>query len=352
MSLPSLKQIAILGSTGSIGKQTLDIVRRLPDRLRVTAIAAGSNSRTICEQAMEFGVNAVGLVDDIDSQFLERSLPRQVEQQFGQRCLETIAVRTDVDIVVVAVAGSIGTRATIAALTAGKTVALATKEVLVAAGALVVRAAETGGGKLVPIDSEHSGVFQCLNGEDRQSIDKVWLTASGGPFRTWTSDQMSAVTVNDALNHPTWKMGRKVTVDSATLMNKGLETIEAKWLFNLPIDKVDVVIHPQSIVHALVQFTDGSVMAQLGTADMRLPIEYALLYPERIDGGLKKLDILSMGRLEFEKPDEGRFPCLRLAREACRRGGTAPAVLNAANEAAVGSFLNERLSFLQIPKVV
>ncbi len=352
MTVPSLKHIAVLGSTGSIGKQTLDIVRRLPDRLRVTAIAAGSNGHSIVEQGLEFGVEAVGLVDDAESAILEERLPRRVEKLYGSSSLEAIAVRPDVDIVVVAVAGAIGTRATVSALRAGKTVALATKEVLVAAGEVVTSAARLGGGTLLPIDSEHSGVFQCLLGQPAGSVKKIWLTASGGPFRSWTAEQLSAATVEDALNHPTWKMGRKVTIDSATLMNKGLETIEAKWLFDIPIDQVGVVVHPQSTVHALVQYNDGSILAQLGTADMRLPIEYALLHPERIDADLPMLDVLELGTLEFERPDEGRFPCLRLAREASRAGGTAPAVLNAANEAAVKAFLSHRLSFLGIPAIV
>jgi 1-deoxy-D-xylulose-5-phosphate reductoisomerase len=263
-----------------------------------------------------------------------------------------MAVRPDVDIVVVAVAGAIGTRATVAALLAGKTVALATKEVLVAAGEVVVDAAKRGGGRLVPIDSEHSGVFQCLSGAPIETVKKIWLTASGGPFRTWTSEQIDSATVEDALNHPTWRMGRKITVDSATMMNKGLEIIEAKWLFNVSIDQVAVVVHPQSTIHALVQYNDGSLIAQMGTADMRLPIEYALLYPQRIDAKLAQLDILKLGTLNFEAPDEGRFPCLRLAREASIKGGTAPSVMNGANEAAVLRFLEKRLPFVGIAKVV
>jgi 1-deoxy-D-xylulose-5-phosphate reductoisomerase len=352
MLLPHLKHIAILGSTGSIGRQTLDIVRRLPYRLRVTALAAGSNAELVTEQALQFGANVVALVDNVDARVLDNSLPRSTERLYGVGSLEAIAVRPDVDIVVVAVNGAIGTRATIAALRAGKTVALATKEVLVAAGALVTSAAKVGGGHLVPIDSEHSGVLQCLLGASPKSVKKVWLTASGGPFRSWTDEQLSRASVGDALQHPTWQMGKKVTIDSATMMNKGLETIEAKWLFDLDIDQVGVVVHPQSTVHALVQFNDGSVIAQLGHADMRLPIEYALLFPDRIDAGLPHLDVLSLGKLEFEPPDEQRFPCLRLARESSKRGGTAPAVLNAANEAAVRLFLRGQMSFLGIAETV
>jgi 1-deoxy-D-xylulose-5-phosphate reductoisomerase len=352
MSASSLKHIAILGSTGSIGTQTLDIVRRLPEYLRVAAIAAGSNADLVLQQALEFDVKAVGLVNEDSAALLEKRLPKHIEQYAGESSLEMMAVRPDVDIVVVAVAGAIGTRATVAALLAGKTVALATKEVLVAAGEVVVDAAKRGGGRLVPIDSEHSGVFQCLSGAPIETVKKIWLTASGGPFRTWTSEQIDSATVEDALNHPTWRMGRKITVDSATMMNKGLEIIEAKWLFNVSIDQVAVVVHPQSTIHALVQYNDGSLIAQMGTADMRLPIEYALLYPQRIDAKLAQLDILKLGTLNFEAPDEGRFPCLRLAREASIKGGTAPSVMNGANEAAVLRFLEKRLPFVGIAKVV
>jgi 1-deoxy-D-xylulose-5-phosphate reductoisomerase len=352
MTLPSLKHIAILGSTGSIGTQTLDLVRRLPDRLRVTALAAGTNAQALADQALEFGVNAVALFDSGGASVLADNLPSHVERYFGSGGLEVIATRPDVDIVVVSVAGSVGTQATIAALLAGKIVALATKEVLVSAGEIVIEAAKRGGGRLITIDSEHSGVLQCLQGHTAESVKKVWLTASGGPFRNWPLEKLAEVTVHDALNHPVWRMGRKLTVDSATMMNKGLETIEAQWLFNLSVDQVGVVIQPQSTIHALVQFVDGSILAQLSTADMRLPIEYALLYPERVDAELPELDILKIGTLEFYEPDEIRFPCLRLAREAALAGGTATTVLNAANETAVSGFLAERLPFLGIAHIV
>jgi 1-deoxy-D-xylulose-5-phosphate reductoisomerase len=352
MATPTIKRIAILGSTGSIGLQTLDIVRRLPDRLRVTAVAAGSNGRALAEQMREFAVTAAALVDKRQAFELDALLAHEADVFFGAASLETIAVRPDVDIVVVAVAGAIGVRATISALAAGKTVALATKEVLVAAGSVVTEAARLGGGTLIPIDSEHSGVFQCLAGQPVNSVKKIWLTASGGPFRSWSAGQIEAATVEQALNHPTWSMGRKVTIDSATMMNKGLEMIEAKWLFNISIDRIGIIVHPQSTVHALVQYHDGSVLAQLGTADMRLPIEYALLYPERIDAQLPQLDIMNLRSLEFEPPDEERFPCLRLARAASVRGGTAPAVMNAANEEAVELFLKRQIPFLGIPRIV
>ncbi|MDR3710532.1 MAG: 1-deoxy-D-xylulose-5-phosphate reductoisomerase [Capsulimonadaceae bacterium] len=347
-----MKRIAVLGSTGSIGRQTLDVVRRLPDRLTVTALAAGSNAEALAHQALEFGALAASLVDEHGRHTLDAMLPRQTERTYGSDSLERIATRDDVDIVVVAVAGAIGTRATIAALCAGKDVALATKEVLVAAGEIVVSAAMMGEGRLLPIDSEHSGLLQCLEGRDPATVEKLWITASGGPLRTWTLDQMKSVTVADALNHPTWSMGNKITIDSATMMNKGLEMIEAHWLFGVAPEKIDCVVHPQSIVHAMVEFVDGSIVAQLGLPDMRLPIEYALLYPERVPAGLPRLSPTQIGTLTFEPPDEERFECLALARRAMTCGGTAPAVLNAANEVAVERFLGGTLSFLQIAAAI
>lgn len=347
-----MKRIAILGSTGSIGQQTIDIVRRLPERLTITALAAGSNAEAVGQQALEFGAQAVALVDEGGRQTLDNMLPRQTQRYYGPDALELIATRDDVDVVVVAVAGAIGTRATIAALCAGKDVALATKEVLVAAGEVVVSAAKLGDGHLLPIDSEHSGLLQCLDGRDPATVEKLWITASGGPLRTWTREQMQNVTVADALNHPTWSMGNKITVDSATLMNKGLEMIEAHWLFNIAPEKIDCVVHPQSLVHALVEFVDGSILGQFGLPDMRLPIEYALMYPERVPCGLPRLSPLKLGTMTFEPPDEERFPCLGLARLAMALGGTAPAVLNAANEVAVNRFLKGTLSFAQIPLAI
>ena len=323
------KRIVILGATGSIGTQTLDVVRRLPDRLRVVGISAHQNEDRLRQQAREFDVPTSGL-------------------ECGPHAdLIRLAQTPDADIVVIAVAGAVGMQATLAALEAGNDVALATKEVLVAAGELVLAAAKAHGTRILPIDSEHSAVFQCLQGAPADSVAKIWLTASGGPFREWSREQMSRVTLADALHHPTWPaMGRKITVDSATLMNKGLETIEAAWLFGLPMEHIGVVIHPQSVVHSLVEFRDGSVLAQFGLPDMRLPIEYALLYPERVDAGLPRLDIARLGTpLTFAPPDETRFPCLALARRAAQTGGTMPAVLNAANEAAVGLFLEEKITF-------
>lgn len=327
-----MKRIVILGATGSIGTQTLDVVKRLPDRLRVVGMSAYRNRELLAQQAREFGVSLDNLEmgDDAD--------------------LTRLATLKDADLVVVAVAGAVGTRATIAALAAGKDVALATKEVLVAAGEIVTETARKSGAKILPIDSEHSAIFQCLQGSEPESVAKLWLTASGGPFRTWDKARLETATVADALNHPTWpSMGRKITVDSATLMNKALETIEARWLFDVGMDKIGVVMHPQSVVHSLVEFVDGSLLAQLGVPDMRLPIEYALLWPRRVPMGVPGLNISELSTsLTFEPPDEGKFPALALARRAIEIGGTMPAVLNAANEAAVGLFLDGQIAFGQL----
>ena len=323
------KRIVILGATGSIGTQTLDVVRRLPERLRVVGLSAFRNEALLREQATEFGVLSSSLACGENAD------------------LVSLATLPEADIVVVSVAGAVGIRATLAALEAGKDVALATKEVLVAAGSLITAAAKASGAKILPIDSEHSAIFQCLQGQKIDHVARLWLTASGGPFREWSAARMAKATVADALHHPTWPtMGRKITVDSATLMNKALEMIEACWLFDVPIERVGVVVHPQSVVHSLVELVDGSVLAQLGLPDMRGPIEYALLYPERADLGIPKFDLFALKTpLSFEAPDEARFPALTLARRAAGVGGTLPAVMNAANEAAVGLFLEEKISF-------
>lgn len=330
-----MKRIVLLGATGSIGTQTLDVARRLPEHLRVVGLSAFRNEELLRRQAGEFGVPTTAL-------------------EAGEEAdLVRLARLPEADLVVVAVAGSVGMRATLAALEAGKDVALATKEVLVAAGELVMAAAQANGVRVLPIDSEHSAIFQCLQGSSMDSVAKLWLTASGGPFREWSKEKIAGATLADALHHPTWPtMGRKITVDSATLMNKGLETIEAHWLFQIPMERIGVVIHPQSVVHSLVEFQDSSVLAQLGLPDMRLPIEYALLSPERLDAGLPRLDITRLGTLTFEAPDEGRFPCLTLARRAAEIGGTMPAVLNAANEAAVALFLDAQIAFPDIAGLI
>ena len=327
-----LKNIVILGTTGSIGTQTLDVVQRLPDFLRVVGLSAYRNETLLQEQAQKFGISPANL-------------------EWGDAAnLVRLATLPEADLVVVSVAGAVGTAATIAALEAGKDVALATKEVLVAAGELVTAAAKRSGAKLLTIDSEHSAIFQCLQGQNPRFVEKLWLTASGGPFREWSAERMATATVAETLNHPTWpSMGRKITIDSATLMNKALETIEAKWLFDVPIDKVGVVIHPQSVIHSLVELCDGSLLAQLGVPDMRVPIEVALLYPERADFGAPKFDLLAQTKpLTFEAPDESRFPSLGLARRAALAGGTLPAAMNGANEAAVAAFLDGKIAFPQI----
>lgn len=325
-----MKRVVILGATGSVGTQTLDVVRRLPDRLRVVGLSGFRNEALLREQAQEFGVS-------------------ELEWGMGAN-LVRLATLPEADIVVVAVAGVVGMKATIAALEAGKDVALATKEVLVAAGEIVMAAARKTGTRILPIDSEHSAIFQCLQGQKPEHVERLWLTASGGPFREWSKEQMTQATVEQALHHPTWPvMGRKITIDSATLMNKALEMIEARWLFDVPIDRVGVVVHPQSVVHSLVELCDGSTLAQLGLPDMRVPIEYALLYPDRADLGIAHFDILAQKvPLTFAAPDEDRFPSLGLARRAAQVGGTLPAVMNAANEAAVGLFLEGRITFSAI----
>ena len=331
-----MKNIVILGSTGSIGTQTLDVVQRLPDFLRVVGLSAHRNEGLLKQQANNFSVRLDCL-------------------EWGDRAdLVRLATLPDADLVVVSVAGAVGTAATIAALEAGKDVALATKEVLVAAGEIVTAAARKTGARLLPIDSEHSAIFQCLQGQRPQDVRKLWLTASGGPFRTWSAERMASVTVAEALNHPTWPaMGRKITIDSATLMNKALETIEARWLFDIPIDRVGVVVHPQSIVHSLVELCDSSFLAQLGLPDMRVPIEVALLYPNRADFGAARFDLLAQTTpMTFEAPDESRFPSLALARRAAEEGGTLPAVMNGANEAAVALFLEGRITFPSITRLV
>ena len=324
-----MKNIVILGSTGSIGTQTLDTVQRLPDHLRVAGLSAHRSEALLKQQAEVFKVS-----------------PGNLEWGDGAD-LVRLATLPDADVVVVSVAGAVGTAATIAALEAGKDVALATKEVLVAAGEIVTAAARKSGARVLPIDSEHSAIFQCLQGQKPEYVRKLWLTASGGPFREWSTERMAAATIAETLNHPTWPaMGRKITIDSATLMNKALEMIEARWLFDVSIDRVGVVVHPQSVVHSLVELCDGSFLAQLGLPDMRVPIEYALLYPNRADMGIARFDLLAQDRpLTFEAPDESRFPSLGLARRAAQIGGTLPAAMNAANEAAVEFFLSGQISF-------
>ncbi len=339
-----MKRVVVLGSTGSIGTQTLDIIRQHPNQLQVVGLAAGRNGWQLLAQASEFKVNRLALFHESAGE--EFGLPA------GMDALIDMVTADDVDIVVVSVAGVIGLLPTIEAIRAAKQIALASKEVLVAAGEIIMPLAKEFETTITPIDSEHSALFQCLQGYRHDQIDRLILTASGGPFRGWTRKQLKDITVDQALSHPTWRMGGKITIDSATMMNKGLETIEAKWLFDVEIDQVDVVVHPQSIIHSMAKFTDGSVLGQMGWPDMRLPIQYALLYPERTGNELKPWNPVDSPHLTFEAADEDTFSCLKIARESARIGGTMPCVMNAANEEAANAFLRGEVGFLQIADIV
>jgi 1-deoxy-D-xylulose-5-phosphate reductoisomerase len=340
-----LKRLAILGSTGSVGEQTLSVVASFPDRFRVTALAAGRNVEKLASQARCFDPDVVSVGAAEGAAKLRTLLPgNRPKIVHGAEGLLAVATH-DADLVVAALVGAAGLRPTLAAIRAGRDVALANKEVLVMAGALVLREARARGVTLLPVDSEHSAIFQVLAGQRREDLARIVLTASGGPFRTWPAERIAAATVAEALQHPKWSMGPKISIDSATLMNKGLELIEARWLFDTPPEQVDVVVHPQSIIHSLVEFRDGSVLAQLGLPDMRIPIAVALAHPERLPLDLPRLDLAKLERLDFEAPDHVRFPALDLAYAALRADEAAPAVLNAANEIAVAAFLAGRIAF-------
>lgn len=349
-----MKRLVVLGSTGSIGRQTLEVVRSLPDKFKVVGLGAGKNWRLLADQIREFRPLAAALAGEQELESLRRELSsaRSPELVRGRAGMESLAGMPEADLVVVAVTGAAGIVPTIAAIRAGKDVALANKETLVAAGHLVMDMAARKKTTILPVDSEHSAVWQCLNGYSSDAIEKIILTASGGPFRELSGEEMETVTVGMALRHPNWDMGSKITIDSATLMNKGLEVIEAKWLFGVSYSQIEVVVHPQSIIHSAVEFLDGSVIAQMGLPDMRLPIQYALTYPRRVSGSIPRLTLTDLQGLTFEKPDTEKFPSLPLAFEAGWAGGTMPAVLNAANEVAVDSFLKGLLSFKNIPVVV
>jgi len=346
------KRVVILGSTGSIGRQTLDVIRAHPQRLQVVGVAAGRQVEELARQACEFGVEACISDSSLHGELVELAGGRAGRLLAGREALCELATRPDADLVVGAVSGLAGLPPVLAALECGKPVALANKEPLVAAGELVTAAAARAGAALLPIDSEISAVFQALKGEDPASIEKLLLTASGGPFASYSLEELRGVAPEQALAHPTWRMGRKVTIDSASLANKGFELFELRWLFNVTFDRIEVVVHPQSVIHSAVQFCDGSVVAQLGLPDMRIAIQYALLHPERAPNQLPRLDLAELGRLTFARPDVTRFPCLRLAYEAGRAGQTYPAVLNGADEEAVALFLAGRLGFLDIPRVI
>jgi 1-deoxy-D-xylulose-5-phosphate reductoisomerase len=348
-----MKNLAILGSTGSIGRSALAVVDAHPSRLRVVGLAAGDNATLLAEQIRRYRPEVAAMATADAARRLRAAAGREgLEIGEGNEGLLSVATHPSVDIVVCASAGTAGLEAVLAAIERRTTIALANKEVLVMAGALVMDAAQRHGAAILPVDSEHNAIHQCLHGRDRAEVRRLILTASGGPFRELSRDALEQVGPDAALRHPTWQMGRKITIDSATLMNKGLEVIEAHWLFGVPPDRIDVLIHPQSIVHSLVELNDGSMIAQLGITDMRLPIQYACSYPERWDMTLPSLDLTRAGRLDFHAPAHDRFPCLGLAYRALREGGTLPVVLNAANEVAVEAFLDSKLGFTAISAVI
>ncbi|MBS1914383.1 MAG: 1-deoxy-D-xylulose-5-phosphate reductoisomerase [Bacteroidetes bacterium] len=347
-----MQSITILGATGSIGTQTLDVVRANPDRYRAACLTTNRNIELLADQIAEFHPDLVVVREVRAAEELRRRNPGDVEILVGDEGLLRAATYPDVEVVMSAMVGFAGLVPTIAAIRAGKRIALANKETLVVAGELINCLLKDLGGSLIPVDSEHSAIFQCLAGESPSEIERIILTASGGPFRELPAEEFARITPERALKHPNWSMGPKITIDSATLMNKGLEVIEARWLFDTLPGQLSVVVHPQSIIHSMVEFIDGSVKAQLGLPDMRLPIQYALAYPERIANAHPRLSLSALGTLTFFEPDTGRFPALRLAYEALERMGTAPAILNAANEVAVAAFLDGTITFTDIPRLI
>ena len=347
------KKIAILGSTGSIGTQTLEVVAAYPERYEVYALCAHRSIDKLIEQARTFHPEVVCIADEtLYPALCEALSDLEIKVWAGEDAIAQMVTMPSIDVVVAAMVGYAGLRPTIEAIKAGKTIALANKETLVVAGEIICALAQQYHAPILPVDSEHSAIFQSLVGEDHSEIEKILLTASGGPFRTYTLDQMRQVTAAEALKHPNWDMGAKITIDSATMMNKGFEVIEAKWLFGVPVDKIEVLVHPQSIVHSAVQFTDGAIKAQLGAPDMRLPIQYALSFPERLASDFPRVDWTQMTNLTFEQPDLQRFPNLQLAYEAMRRAGTVPCVLNAANEVVNLAFRQNKCGFLQMSEII
>ena len=347
-----MKRVILLGSSGSIGESTCKVARALPDTMKLVGLGVAKSGERVLEQAREFGVKAVAVSDLVSAEKVKKDLPQGTKLYPGVEGLTRMVEETEADMVLVAVVGTAGLAPALAALRTGKDLAVASKEILVLAGSAVMGEAKKNKRQVLPVDSEHNAIFQCLEGAKSQEVRKIILTASGGPFRKSSSEDLKKVTVAQALKHPTWSMGKKITIDSATMFNKGLEMIEAHWLFGLPMNQVDVVVHPQSIVHSLVEFVDGSVLAQLSVTDMCFPIQYAVTYPERRPSGLPPLDLAKIGSLTFEAPDEKRFPALRLARESGEAGGTLPGVFNAANEVAVEAFLEEKISFPRIWEMV
>ncbi len=348
-----MKRLTILGSTGSIGTQTLEVVRAYKEDFCVTALAAGSNVGLMEQQIREFyPKKAVMWSEEAAKQLKEKTADLDVEIGYGMEGLLDISTLPDTDVVLTAIVGMIGIRPTIAAIEHGKTIALANKETLVTAGHIIMPLAKKHSVRILPVDSEHSAIFQSMNGEERSQVSKILLTASGGPFRGRTRKELEAMTVEDALKHPNWSMGRKITIDSSTLVNKGLEVMEAKWLFDVDLEHIQVVVHPQSIIHSMVEYVDGAIIAQLGTPDMKLPIQYALFYPDRKPMEGKRVDFFELAQITFEKPDMETFTGLKLAFEAARQGGSMPTVYNAANEKAVALFLEKKIKFLQIPEII
>jgi 1-deoxy-D-xylulose-5-phosphate reductoisomerase len=347
-----MKNVVLLGSTGSIGTSTLKVAEDLPERIRLVGLAAGNNTKLLLEQARKHTPCAISITDPAAAKKLGELLGPKTEAFSGPEGLLRLATLKEADIVLIAIVGTAGLQPALAAIRAGKDIAVASKEILVMAGEIVMSEARKHGVRVLAVDSEHSAIFQCLDGKPPESVRKLWLTASGGPFRSTPKAEFETITVERALKHPSWVMGRKITIDSATLFNKGLEMIEARWLFDIEIGRVAVVVHPQSVVHSMVEFVDGSMLAQLSMPDMCLPIQYALTYPERAVSQRVQTNLAKLGSLTFEEPDPDRFPALELARKAAEIGGTLPAVLNAANEVAVEAFVNRRINFPQISETV
>lgn len=347
------KNVAVIGSTGSIGRQTLDIIAQHPDKFSAEVLTANTQADLLIEQALKFNPNVVVIADKTQYAKVKEALSQTDIKVFaGKESIDDVVQMDCVDVVLMALVGFAGLSPTIKAIEKGKLIALANKETLVVAGEYVMSLVKQNNTAILPVDSEHSAIFQCLIGEINNEINKIYLTASGGPFRNLNAEELSKVSVAQALNHPNWAMGKKVTIDSATLMNKGFEMIEAKWLFDIKPSKIEAVIHPQSIIHSMVEFEDGSIKAQLGIADMRLPIQYALSFPERLPNSSEKLDIYKYSTLTFEKPNRELFPCLDMAYYAIEKGGNAPAIMNAANEVAVEAFLKEKIKFIEIENII
>jgi 1-deoxy-D-xylulose-5-phosphate reductoisomerase len=347
-----MKRVVLLGSTGSIGTSTLKVAEDLPDHIRLIGLAAGSNSELLLKQTLRHRPEAISVCDPRKARELENTLGTSTRVYAGEEGLLKLATLAAADIVLIAIVGTAGLQPALAAIRAGKDIAVASKEILVMAGEIVMREARQNGVRVLAVDSEHSAIFQCLDGKSPSSVRALWLTASGGPFRSTPKEEFAAITVERALQHPSWVMGRKITIDSATLFNKGLEMIEARWLFDIEMARVRVVVHPQSVVHSMVEFVDGSMLAQLSTPDMCLPIQYALTYPARVASERVQTNLARLGQLTFEEPDRERFPALDLARKAGEIGGTLPAVLNAANEVAVSAFVQRQINFPEISQRV